>query len=86
MLKFTGSDTGATSSYGGDNQAYFSYPMYRDLRDQNSVFAGSPLHVPTQVGVQWRNVPSLANSELVSGNYFSCSASNQLWTFARSRG
>ncbi|HWZ81287.1 MAG TPA: ABC transporter permease [Terriglobales bacterium] len=71
MLKFTGSDTGATSSYGGDSQAYFSYPMYRDLRDQNNVFAGALCMFPTQVGVQWRNVPSLANSELVSGNYFS---------------
>jgi len=40
MLKYTGSDTGQTSSYGGDSQQYFSYPMYRDLRDQNSVFAG----------------------------------------------
>src|SRR6266496_6842230 len=40
MLKFTGSDTGQTSTYGGDSHQYFSFPMYRDLRDQNSVFAG----------------------------------------------
>jgi predicted permease len=26
---------------------------------------------PAQVGVQWHNAPSIANSELVSGNYFS---------------
>ncbi len=71
MLKFTGSDTGHTSSYGGDSQQYFSYPMYRDLRDQNSVFSGMLSMFPAQVGVQWRNTPSLANSELVSGNYFS---------------
>jgi len=71
MLKFTGSDTGHTSSYGGDQGQYFSYPMYRDLRDQNTVFAGMLCMFPAQVGVQWHNVPTLANSELVSGNYFS---------------
>jgi putative ABC transport system permease protein len=71
MLKFEGSDTGSTSSYGGDTQQYFSYPMYRDLRDQNSVFSGVATMFPTQVGIQWRNTTSLANSELVSGNYFS---------------
>jgi hypothetical protein len=42
MLNYTGSDTGQTSSYGGDAQQYFSYPMYRDLRDQNSVLPGGP--------------------------------------------
>ncbi len=71
MLKFAGSDTGHTSSYGGDGEQYFSYPMYRDLRDQNSVFCGMLTMFPAHVGVQWRNTPSLASSELVSGNYFS---------------
>jgi predicted permease len=71
MLKFTGSDTGHTSAFGGQAEDYFSYPMYRDLRDQNSVFSGMLCMFPTQVGVRWRNTPSLANSELVSGNYFS---------------
>jgi len=71
LLKYTGSDTGQTSSYGGDSQQYFSYPMYRDLRDQNTVFSGMLTMFPTQVGIQWHNTPSLANSELVSGNYFS---------------
>ena len=41
MLRYEGSDTGHTSSYGGDTQHYFSYPTYRDLRDQNSVFSGA---------------------------------------------
>jgi predicted permease len=71
MLKFTGSDTGHTSSYGGTSDLYFSYPMYRDLRDQNQVFEGMLAMFPAQVGVQWKNTPSLAKSELVSGNYFS---------------
>ncbi len=71
MLKYAGSDTGHTSSYGGTSDLYFSYPMYRDLRDQNQVFEGMLAMFPAQVGVQWRNTPSLAKSELVSGNYFS---------------
>ena len=70
-LKFTGSDTGHTDSWGGGDNIQFSYPMYRDLRDQNQVFAGMLATFPAEVGVQWRNTPSLVKSELVSGNYFS---------------
>src|SRR5215471_15514254 len=71
QLKFVGSDTGHTDSYGGGSELYFSYPMYRDLRDQNSVFSGMLAMFPKQVGIQWKNASSLVNSELVSGNYFS---------------
>ncbi|HEY1262738.1 MAG TPA: ABC transporter permease [Terriglobales bacterium] len=71
LLKYIGSDTGHASSYGGDTDHYFSYPMYRDLRDKNAVFSGMLCMFPTQVGVQWRKTASLADSELVSGNYFS---------------
>ena len=71
QLKFVGSDTGHTDSYGGANELHFSYPMYRDLRDQNTVFSGILAMFPKQVGVQWKNTSSLVNSELVSGNYFS---------------
>jgi len=70
QLKFSGSDEGSMHSYGGEFGDYFSYPMYRDLRDQNSVFAGVIATDSTQVGVQWHNQPDLANTELVSGNYF----------------
>ena len=71
QLKFVGSDTGHTDSYGGDDKLYFSYPMYRDLRDQNTVFSGMLAMFPKQVGLQWKNSSSLVKSELVSGNYFS---------------
>ncbi|HXJ88254.1 MAG TPA: ABC transporter permease [Candidatus Binatia bacterium] len=71
QLKFVGSDTGHTDSYGGANELYFSYPMYRDLRDQNSVFSGMFAMYPVQVGLQWKNKSALVKSELVSGNYFS---------------
>lgn len=71
LLKFTGPDPGHSDSWGGGDNIQFSYPMYRDLRDQNTVFDGMLAVFPTEVGVQWHNTPSLAKSELVSGNYFS---------------
>ena len=39
-LRYTGESPGHTNSYGGDDQDFFSYPMYRDLRDKNGVFSG----------------------------------------------
>src|SRR5579863_8482368 len=70
QLRFAGSDTGLVNVYGGDSHEYFSYPMYRDVRDQNSVFSGALATDSVQVGVQWHNQPELVSGELVSGNYF----------------
>ncbi|HWY70819.1 MAG TPA: ABC transporter permease [Terriglobales bacterium] len=70
MLKSSGSDRGRISAYGGSSDDYFSYPMYRDLRDKNSVFSGVVATDQVQVGVQWHNQPELVQGELVSGNYF----------------
>jgi len=70
QLEFSGSDEGIATSYGGNPNDYFSYPMYRDLRDQNRVFAGVLATDSTQVGVEWHNQADLAGTELVSGNYF----------------
>jgi len=70
QVSFTGSDTGRISSRGGSHNDYFSYPMYRDLRDKNTVFSGVLATFSTQVGLQWHGQPDLANTELVSGNYF----------------
>ena len=39
-LRVDGSFSGSGSSFGGDIQNYFSYPMYKDLRDKNQVFSG----------------------------------------------
>lgn len=69
LLRFSGADTGSTRSR-GDHQIYFSYPMYRDLRDHNSVFSGLIATYWTQTGIVWHNQPELADTELVSGNYF----------------
>ena len=69
LLNYSGSNTGRLSSR-ADGHFYFSYPMYRDLRDRNSVFSGMIATDFTQVGVQWHNQPDLVGAELVSGNYF----------------
>jgi putative ABC transport system permease protein len=69
VLQSTGSFGGHTSSRTDEN-FYFSYPMYRDLRDHNSVFSGLIATTWAEVGVQWQNQPELVAAELVSGNYF----------------
>jgi putative ABC transport system permease protein len=69
LLRFSGSDRGHVSAR-TDDALYFSYPMYRDLRDRNSVFSGLIATDQAQVGVQWHNQPELVYAELVSGNYF----------------
>ena len=69
LLRYSGSNTGHLSSR-SDGKFYFSYPMYRDLRDRNSVFSGVIATDWTQAGVQWHNQPELVATELVSGNYF----------------
>ena len=69
ILKFSGSFNGHTRSR-TDDKFYFSYPMYRDLRDRNSAFNGLIATVNAQAGVQWHNQPELVRAEVVSGNYF----------------
>ena len=48
----------------------FSYPMYRDLRDQNTVFAGLVAQFGTPATVTIRRRSERVNAELVSGNTF----------------
>jgi putative ABC transport system permease protein len=67
---WTGSFSGSASSFGGDSSNYFSYPMYKDLRDQNQVFSGMLAADRTSVGVSWHNQAENKESEIVSGNYF----------------
>ncbi len=69
-LRSTGETPGHTSNYGGDDKDFFSYPMYRDLRDKNSVFSGLLANDEKYVGVQWNDRSEIAEAELVSGNYF----------------
>lgn len=61
---------GHTSTEGGDPSAYFSYPMYRWLRDRNQVFSGLVATFQAQAGAVWHNESQLVTTGLVSGNYF----------------
>jgi putative ABC transport system permease protein len=61
---------GHASSWGGDPEAYFSYPMYKDLRDQNQAFEGLIATSQTEVALIRSGASQMVNAEIVSGNYF----------------
>jgi putative ABC transport system permease protein len=72
-FEWTGGFSGSMSSFGGDSQNlhnYFSYPMYKDLRDKNTVFSGMVAAVRGGVGVSWHDQAENKDAEIVSGNYF----------------
>jgi len=71
VLKSTGRAwNGSTSNNGGDDDDYFSYPMYKDLRDQNKVFDGLIATAPAQAGFSRGTISQVLDVELVTGNYF----------------
>ena len=73
VLSFSGSAPGHLHSEGGDSPGhrhYFSYPMYRDLRDKNTALRGLAASAPASAGVSWNNHSEQVPVELVSGNYF----------------
>jgi hypothetical protein len=73
VLSFAGSDPGHHHSEGGDTPGRtheFSYLMYRDLRDKNTVFHGLIAFAPKSVGITWNNHAESVSAEMVSGNYF----------------
>src|SRR5215469_4197217 len=55
------------ASWGEDRM---SYPMYRDLDDQNSVFSGVLAYFATPVQLGYSGTTERVRSELVTGNYF----------------
>ena len=69
-FEWTGSFSGSASSFGGDMHNYFSYPMYKDLRDQNQAFDAIAAADRANVGVSWRNTAENKDAEVVTGNYF----------------
>jgi predicted permease len=72
-FEWSGTFSGSMSSFGGDSDGhhnFFSYPMYKDLRDQNQVFSGVIAADKAQVGVGWRNQSEIKDAEVVTGNYF----------------
>src|SRR5262245_13879473 len=52
------------------NNGTFSYPMYRDFRDQNTVFGGVVARFPAPLTLLAGGQSERVNGELVSGNYF----------------
>lgn len=73
LLNFGGATDGHMHSEGGDrpgHQYVFSYPMYRDLRDQNRALSGLIASAAQSAGATWENRSEAVNTELVSGNYF----------------
>src|SRR6185436_15596266 len=48
----------------------FSFPMYQDLRDHNSVFSGIAARFGTPVNLSYNNRSEQVQAELVSGTYF----------------
>jgi predicted permease len=69
-FEWTGGYNGSASSFGGDIANYFSYPMYKDLRDRNQVFSGVLAADKASTGVTWQNHSEDKDTEIVSGNYF----------------
>ena len=73
LLQFSGDRAGHVNDQGGDHEgarAYFSYPMYRDLRDKSTAFAGLIATAVSSAGVSWHNSAESVPAEIVSGNYF----------------
>ena len=73
VLSSSGARSGHIESHGGDTDGHmhsFSYPMYKDLREKNTVFSGLIGVAPASVGITWDNRADSASAEMVSGNYF----------------
>jgi putative ABC transport system permease protein len=73
VLNFAGAVSGHRHSEGGSTPGHiheFSYPMYLDLRDRNTVFSGLIASAPADIGVTWNNHSESVQAEIVTGNYF----------------
>jgi predicted permease len=71
-LSAPGPTPGSTScNEGGDCEAVFSYPMFRDLEKAQTVFTGIAAHRAFEANLAYRGQPISGEGMLVSGNYFS---------------
>ena len=62
---------GRGKHYGGNNgRDKLSYPMYREIRDQNQVFSGMFCTFPQTVSATFQGRTELIGADFVSGNYF----------------
>src|ERR1044072_7936883 len=69
VLRSPGPKSGRVSS-DSDAATSFSYPMYKEIRDKNNVFAGVLARYPISLSVSGEGQTERADGELVSGNYF----------------
>jgi putative ABC transport system permease protein len=69
-FEWSGAYSGSASSFGGDTDNYFSYPMYKDLQAKNQVFTDIIASDRVGAGVVWHNQAEARDGEVVSGNYF----------------
>ena len=69
-FEWSGAFSGSMSSFGGDTSNYFSYPMYKDLREKNQVFTDILATDRVGAGISWHNQAEARDGEVVSGNYF----------------
>jgi putative ABC transport system permease protein len=69
ILRAPGPKTGHIST-DGDSTESFSYPMYKGLRDTNSVFSGILARYGFAASVASRGQTDRASGEVVTGNYF----------------
>ena len=71
VLRYSGTDLlGGYSTTRTNDKLYFSYPVYRDLRDRSTSLGGVVATTWAHVGIEWHKQPELVDAELVSGNYF----------------
>ncbi|HXW17704.1 MAG TPA: ABC transporter permease, partial [Candidatus Acidoferrales bacterium] len=69
VLRNPGPSNGHTWSDGDDSES-FAFPMYKGLREHDSVTAGMIARYPFTASVTYRNDAEKAQGDLVSGNYF----------------
>jgi predicted permease len=69
LFSAPGPRSGTINSNYNDHVA-FSYPMYREFRDGNTVFSGVMARFPISFSVSWNNQTERVSGDLVSGNYF----------------
>ena len=67
LVAFTSPGPQSGSVWG---QNRFSYPMYRDFRDHNSVFEGVAARFATELNLSYTNRSERIRAELVSGTWF----------------
>ena len=69
VLRAPGPMTGHVWSDGDEAQS-FSYPMYKGLRDTNSIFSGMLARFAVPASIATHGQTERGSGELVSGNYF----------------